>query len=253
MWMLLPPETMPLIGPAMTVTVPTGWYLDGVLNGTTTVAKDGEVSFVALDGRWESLNGQGNRPWTVKRPTSATATPLTTVTDETDAPRFTQAVIPAAATQQHIIGAAGEPAILGLLGDQAATTYADFTHEPGTGNTEIDVQGGDLALRPLSSGKSVNVWSISGGHAKLRVGSQGFTQALDLQHDGSNAHISPTAGFVGFQADKFQILATGAVNYTGPTATSASAGSNGDVPAQVAGYLTWQVGGTTVKVPYYLA
>jgi hypothetical protein len=44
----------------------------------------------------------------------------------------------------------------------------------------------------------------------------------------------------------FQGLTLGAT-----TATSASAGSNGDVPAQVVGYLNFNLNGTAIKVPYY--
>lgn len=35
------------------------------------------------------------------------------------------------------------------------------------------------------------------------------------------------------------------------TATSATAGANGDVPAQVLGYIVTVVNGTSVKIPYY--
>jgi hypothetical protein len=35
------------------------------------------------------------------------------------------------------------------------------------------------------------------------------------------------------------------------TANSATAGSNGDVPAQVSGYLQVNLNGTNVKIPYY--
>lgn len=41
------------------------------------------------------------------------------------------------------------------------------------------------------------------------------------------------------------------INFNGMTDTSANAGTNGDVPAQVAGYLIFDLGATTVKVPYY--
>jgi hypothetical protein len=37
------------------------------------------------------------------------------------------------------------------------------------------------------------------------------------------------------------------------TATSATAGTSGDVPAQVLGYLVMNLGGTAIKVPYYAA
>jgi len=35
------------------------------------------------------------------------------------------------------------------------------------------------------------------------------------------------------------------------TDTSATAGTNGDVPVQVAGYLTWNLGTSVIKIPYY--
>ncbi|MGH8398981.1 MAG: hypothetical protein ACRETA_12185, partial [Gammaproteobacteria bacterium] len=44
---------------------------------------------------------------------------------------------------------------------------------------------------------------------------------------------------------------TGKMNTTGPTATTATAGTNGAVPSQVVGYLETVVGGTTVKIPYF--
>lgn len=150
-------------------------------------------------------------------------------------------------TALNITGDASQPPIVGLL---VGVNYADFTFS-GT-DADIDVVGGgNLNLRPQGASSSVNIWAPS-QNIKLRVGSSGFGQAVDLSHDGTNAHINPTTGYVGFQSDKFQILSTGAVNYTGPTAASASAGSNGAPPAQVGGYLTWQVGGATVHVPYYL-
>jgi hypothetical protein len=40
-------------------------------------------------------------------------------------------------------------------------------------------------------------------------------------------------------------------NAASGTTTSATAGTNGDVPAQVVGYLKVQVGGSAMRVPYY--
>lgn len=45
--------------------------------------------------------------------------------------------------------------------------------------------------------------------------------------------------------------AAGQIGFGNTTATSATAGSNGAVPAQVAGYLTISVGGTAQKIPYF--
>jgi hypothetical protein len=44
---------------------------------------------------------------------------------------------------------------------------------------------------------------------------------------------------------------SGAVNYGGTTATTATAGTHGAVPAQVAGYIIVNVAGTIGKIPYF--
>lgn len=172
------------------------------------------------------------------------------VVDSSDNPRFTHRIITGTATQLHVYGADGEPAILGLIG--TGGRYGDVTVDPSTGNMEIDAEGGNLSLRPLSADRHVLIWGIT-SNPKLRVGSQGFGAALDLHHDGTNAHISATSGYIGVAGDKVKVLPSGAIDYTGPTATAATTGTNGAPPAQVAGYLTWQIDGTTVKIPYYLA
>jgi hypothetical protein len=41
------------------------------------------------------------------------------------------------------------------------------------------------------------------------------------------------------------------LSFGNTTATSANAGSNGDVPAQVVGYIVLDLGGVKIKVPYY--
>jgi len=46
-------------------------------------------------------------------------------------------------------------------------------------------------------------------------------------------------------------VAAGQIGLGSTTATSASTGANGDVPAQVVGYLIINVAGTVMKVPYY--
>jgi hypothetical protein len=48
-------------------------------------------------------------------------------------------------------------------------------------------------------------------------------------------------------------VVAGQVGLGSTTATTATAGANGDVPAQVVGYLIFNVGGVTAKVPYYAA
>jgi len=46
-------------------------------------------------------------------------------------------------------------------------------------------------------------------------------------------------------------VAAGSLGIGSTTATTASAGANGDVPAQVEGYLIFNVGGANKKIPYY--
>jgi hypothetical protein len=46
-------------------------------------------------------------------------------------------------------------------------------------------------------------------------------------------------------------VAAGQISLGATTATTATAGSNGDVPAQVVGYLIANLAGTAVKIPYY--
>jgi hypothetical protein len=48
---------------------------------------------------------------------------------------------------------------------------------------------------------------------------------------------------------KFHVA--GEVRLDATTSTSATAGANGDVPAQVVGYITINIGGTDRKIPYY--
>jgi len=113
------------------------------------------------------------------------------------------------AMQMQIYGQSTFPAILGLIAPNG-TDYADFTYDGS--NADVDVSVGDLNLRPNNvAGNHVNIWSLN-GQPSLRVGNQGFTHALSLSHDGTNAHIAPDTGFIGFQAsDIVQILADGVI------------------------------------------
>lgn len=71
----------------------------------------------------------------------------------------------------------------------------------------------------------------------------GFSHGVNTMFGVPSAPATDTSGITTAQVGLFKSNAL--------TATAATAGSNGDVPAQVAGYLDIQVGGSVVKVPYY--
>ena len=76
----------------------------------------------------------------------------------------------------------------------------------------------------------------------------GGVTTLKTAVDGSGnfaAQASLVAGGVATNAG------AGTVSYGATTATSASTGANGAVPAQVVGYIIINVGGTAMKMPYF--
>lgn len=93
------------------------------------------------------------------------------------------------------VGATNAPPINTLVAPNGID-YSDWTFD-GT-NTELETSTGDLNLRPNLNGVvdytgNVNIWST--GHTpKLRIGNNGFSAALDIYHDGGNAHLSSTTG-----------------------------------------------------------
>jgi hypothetical protein len=99
-------------------------------------------------------------------------------------------------TDFRIIGVGTAFPILTLVAPNG-TDYADLTYDGN--NTELDVSTGSLQLRPLGTTGNVNVWSTT-HNEKLRIGSQNFTQSLDISHDGSNGHISVTTGTINFDS-----------------------------------------------------
>ena len=96
-------------------------------------------------------------------------------------------------TDWRIIGASNSPAIASLIAPNG-TDYADWTYDGN--NMEIEVSKGDVNIRSGLTGGAqgnVNVWSLL-GNPLFRVGNQNFTQAVSLQHDGSNATVATTIG-----------------------------------------------------------
>jgi hypothetical protein len=92
----------------------------------------------------------------------------------------------------RILGEPGAPPILSLISPDA-DRYADYTFNGS--DADIDVSHGGLNLRPLDGVSGVNVWSMA-GNTQLRVGSRGFSQALDFWHSGINGYIRSTTGKV---------------------------------------------------------
>lgn len=81
---------------------------------------------------------------------------------------------------------------------------------------------------------------------------------LGLATDSTGGTLGDAA-FGNVQASSLKVAAAtptvgaGLLGIGTTTATSATAGSSGDVPAQVLGYLVMNLGGTAIKVPYYAA
>jgi hypothetical protein len=96
-------------------------------------------------------------------------------------------------TDLRLTALPGKAAIHSLIASNG-TDYADWTYDGN--NMELETNKGDINIRPgLDTGMThnVNIWSLS-HNAKLRVGNQNFTEALDFQHDGTHGLITCTTG-----------------------------------------------------------
>lgn len=113
----------------------------------------------------------------------------------------------------------------------------------------------DLIINPDGTGKidlrgevvvDSAIISASGSNSNIELAPDG-TGTVKLSGDGTSVTVST-------DTNEDLVLdpnGTGTVDFDVATATSATAGANGDVPAQVEGYISIKVGGTAYKIPYY--
>ena len=152
----------------------------------------------------------------------------------------------------------GTDHVINLIKNDATYTFLHITSNPGGSNVDFQMASGDLTIN-VSNGVGIfridsNILSylttVSGGQCVIGCSSNG-------------------AGFPGFNYvfDTAQLLIgclvlsqtatpttiAGQIGFGTTLATSATAGGNGDVPAQVVGYLVIDIAGTKFKLPYYAA
>jgi len=109
--------------------------------------------------------------------------------------------------------------------------------------TGLTVSGGNVRL--LSPSLAIDNTGAYAG----RVGVGTTTPATALDVVGA---ISASTSVTAATATISGALSSGTLSLTAATtSTSATAGTNGDVPAQVVGYLTLSINGTPRKIPYY--
>ncbi len=115
----------------------------------------------------------------------------------------------------------------------------------------------DIIIDPNGTGKidlkgeiviDSSITTASGSNANISIDPDG---SGTIQFVGNGTSISVTTS-----TNEDLVLApngTGTLDLDGgiSTATSATAGTNGDVPAQVVGYIILKIAGTEYKVPYY--
>lgn len=102
------------------------------------------------------------------------------------------------------------------------------------------------------SATALNSWSLQD---VLGSGSNP-TSTLTLQQSGTSGAallsiVAPVQAKTLVLTTAAPTAAAGQLGMGATTATSATAGTNGAVPAQVVGYLIWNLAGTTIKIPYF--
>ena len=101
-----------------------------------------------------------------------------------------------------------------------------------SGNGTGTGDGGDLYL---TGGASISTAAVLGGTININGGS----------------NSAGTGGAVNLTVGNYNSGTKGSLGINVTSTTSANAGANGDVPAQVVGYITVKINGTDRKIPYY--
>lgn len=119
-----------------------------------------------------------------------------------------------------------------IYGNVAATDSSGLSRYPSSVGTEY-----------ITYSSSLNGWNFVVNNTSIfQLTSSQATAAQLLRADaGIRINGATPVGVAG-------LLSIGTT-----TNTSATAGTNGNVPAQVAGYLTWNLGTSVIKIPYYNA
>lgn len=128
-----------------------------------------------------------------------------------------------------------------LVAAAAASTFAGSA----AGTAAITVTNGDVSL---SAGKFISTTTADIYGLDVTVNRAAATQGVAVFTNSSATSAKSVLELEQADLDKPYI------KFSGATAiTSATAGANGDVPAQVVGYLNVDIDGTERRIPYYSA
>jgi hypothetical protein len=145
-----------------------------------------------------------------------------------------------------------------IKADSGDFNVVHFVSNPSTGNVDLQMANGQFRIN-VANGVGIleidtNILSylttVSGGQfvAGCSSNSAGFP-SLNYVFDTALLRIG---GLILSQVATPTTI-TGQIGFGTTLDTSATAGSNGDVPAQVVGYLVFDIAGTKFKLPYYAA
>jgi len=142
-----------------------------------------------------------------------------------------------------------------IVGDTGSAGEIVFKSGGGTIVGEIYVAGAGTTSAFVIEGGDANEW------VTIRSGPTSTVES-DITLLGTGMSVNPAAQVLinpvlhvggGISATSYsgKLHIAGDVRWDGTTSASATAGSNGDVPAQVVGYLQVNISGTNYKIPYY--
>lgn len=125
-------------------------------------------------------------------------------------------------------------------------------------NADLSATGGtSQVLKQVSSGAAVTVGQLAASDLSNGTDGSGKIILASASTGTGNSVRATGPSVTGLTSDTQTLtaaaptVAAAQVGLGATTASSATAGSNGDVPAQVVGYLIINVAGTAMKIPYY--